>query len=185
MIGPPGVGKSEFTIWLAGQMQLPVYRLCLSNPRLTDDRLAQLLSQSAITYNSVLIQVDEFQETVTRWVRSARSEAGISETSGVTAGGFCECLQGSTAMGRGIVVLTGTPEIKANEAWVSLPAVVRRVDFKVELGYMSAADVRTFLRRCLVPFLPGCTDQEWETFKRNLQVKDLSGTTNMTFPWIC
>ena len=25
--GPPGVGKSEFTIWLAGLMQLPVYRL--------------------------------------------------------------------------------------------------------------------------------------------------------------
>ena len=83
VIGPPGVGKSEFTIWLAGQMQLPVYRLCLSNPRLTDDRLAQLLSQSAITYNSVLIQVDEFQETVRRWVRTA--EEGASDTSGVTA----------------------------------------------------------------------------------------------------
>ena len=62
-------------------------------------------------------------------------------------------------MGRGIVVLTGTPEIIANQAWVSLPAVFRRVDFKVELGYMSAADVRTFLHRCLVPLLPGCTDE--------------------------
>ena len=45
VIGPPGVGTSEFTIWLVGQMQLPVYRLCLANPRLTDDRVAQLLSQ--------------------------------------------------------------------------------------------------------------------------------------------
>ena len=92
MIGPPGVGKSEFTIWLAGQMKLPVYRLCLSNPRLTDDRLAQLLSQSAITYNSVLIQVDEFQQMVTRWVRSASSEANNFETSGVTAGGLLRML---------------------------------------------------------------------------------------------
>ena len=157
--GPPGVGKSEFTIWLAGQMRLPVYRHCLSNPRLTDDRLAQWLSQFAITYNSVLIQVDEFEEMVTRWVRSANSEANIFETSGVTAGGFCECLQGSTAIGRGIVVLTGTTEIITNEAWVSLPAVFRRVDFKVELGYMSAADVRPFLHRFLVPLLPGCTDE--------------------------
>ena len=57
VIGPAGVGKSEFTIWLAGQMKLPVYRLCLSNPRLTDDRLAQLLSQSAITYNLSLIHI--------------------------------------------------------------------------------------------------------------------------------
>ena len=54
------------------------------------------------------------------------------------------CLQGSTAMGRGIVVLTGTPEIITSEAWVLLPVVFRRVNFKVELGYMSAADVRTF-----------------------------------------
>ena len=82
--GPPGVGKSEFTIWLAGLMQLPVYRLCLSSPRLTDDRLAQLLSQSAITYNSVLLQVDEFQETVMRWVRTQKSG---EDAPGVTAGG--------------------------------------------------------------------------------------------------
>ena len=141
VIGPAGVGKSEFTIWLAGQMKLPVYRLCLSNPRLTDDRLAQLLSQSAITYNSVLIQVDEFQQMVTRWMRSANSEANNFETSGVTAGGFCECLQGSTAMGRGIVVLSGTTEIITQEAWSLLPAVFRRVDFQVKLGYMYAADV--------------------------------------------
>ena len=86
--GPPGVGKSEFTIWIAGplllcafdinieqmdvlffgggelksiqmkrwnygplrlmfsgQLGVPVYRLCLSSPRLTDDRLAQHLGQ--------------------------------------------------------------------------------------------------------------------------------------------
>ena len=166
VIGPPGVGKSECTIWLAGHMQLPVYRLCLSNPRLTDDRLAQLLSQSAITYNSVLIQVDEFQETVRRWVRTA--EEGASDTSGVTAGGFCECLQGSTAMGRGIVVLTGTDEIKQEQVWRLLPAVFRRVNFKVELGYMSNADVCSYLRHFLAPFLPGCTDEEWDTLQEAL-----------------
>ena len=172
VIGPPGVGKSEFTIWLAGQMQLPVYRLCLSNPRLTDDRLAQLLSQSAITYNSVLIQVDEFQETVMRWVRSAEFEEGTSDTSGVTAGGFCECLQGSTAMGRGIVVLTGTTEIITQEAWNYLPAVFRRVVFNVTLGYMSATDVHTFLRGFLLPFLPGCTHEEWNKLQTNFTSKD-------------
>ena len=175
VIGPPGVGKSEFTIWLAGQMQLPVYRLCLSNPRLTDDRLAQLLSQSAITYNSVLMQVDEFQETVMRWVRAAESEEGASDTSGVTAGGFCECLQGSTAMGRGIIVLTGTDEIKAEKVWRLLPAVFRRVNFKVELGFMSKADVRSYLRHFLAPFLPGCTDEEWDALKETF--------TNKKSPW--
>ena len=91
--GPPGVGKSEFTIWLAGQMQLPVYRLCLSNPRLTDDRLAQLLSQSAITYNSVLIQVDEFQQTVARWVRSAKCESNIDKIQGLLQEAFVNVLR--------------------------------------------------------------------------------------------
>jgi len=27
MLGPPGVGKSEFTVWLAGQLRLPIYRV--------------------------------------------------------------------------------------------------------------------------------------------------------------
>ena len=68
------------------------------------------------------MHVDEFQETVLRRVRTAGSEEGAPETSGVTAGDFCECLQGSTAMGRGIIVLTGTDEIKTENV-ASTPAV--------------------------------------------------------------
>ena len=166
VIGPPGVGKSEFTIWLAGQMQLPVYRLCLSNLRLTDDRLAQLLSQSAITYNSVLMQVDEFQETVMRWVRAAESEEGASDTSGVTAGGFCECLQGSTAMGRGIGVLTGTHEIGAEDVRRLFPVVFRRVHREAVLGWMPRQDVCSYLRNFLARFVPGCTALEWAGLER-------------------
>ena len=161
--GPPGVGKSEFTIWLAGLMQLPVYRLCLSSPRLTDDRLAQLLSQSAITYNSVLLQVDEFQETVMRWVRTVKSGG---DAPGVTAGGFCECLQGSTAMGRGIVVLTGTREIEAEEIRRLLPAVFRRVNREVLLGWMSGQDVRSYLCHFLARFVPDCMSSEWHDLEK-------------------
>jgi hypothetical protein len=94
--GPPGVGKSEFTIWLAGQLGLPLYRLSLTNRRLTDERLAQLLSPSSITFNSVLVQIDEFQETLDRWLNGADTSVGVSP------GGFCEVLQGATAMSRGL-----------------------------------------------------------------------------------
>ena len=118
--GAPGVGKSEFTIWLAAQFDLPVYRLCLTNPRLTDDRLAQLLSQSAVTHNSMLVQVDEFQEAVRHWMQSKTSTGDSS--AGVTPGGFCEVLQGSTAMGRGVIVLTGTCEIVDEQVMRRLPA---------------------------------------------------------------
>lgn len=152
--GPPGVGKSEFTLWLAGQMRLPVYRLCLSSPRLTDDRLSQLLSQSAVSHNSILVQVDEFQETVQRWIQSPGG-------SGVSPGGFCECLQGSTAMSRGVVVLTGTSEIVNEAVKRQLPAVFRRVHREAHLSWMGAQDIRYFFRQFLLRFVPANTLRDW------------------------
>ena len=161
--GPPGVGKSEFIIWLAAQLKLPVYRLCLSSPKMTDDRLAQLLSQSAVTHNEVLVQVDEFQETVNRWKQSHESRV---ESSGVTPGGFCECLQGSTAMGRGVVVLTGTEEVAQEDVRRMLPAVFRRVHREAFLSWISKQDVCCYFRLFLSRFVPGCAHAEWVDWAR-------------------
>lgn len=152
--GPPGVGKSEFTIWIAGQLGLPVYRLSLSSGKLTDERLAQLLSQSSVTSNSVLLQVDEFQETVQRWLQGS---SGV----GVTSGGFCEVLQGSTAMSNGVVILTGTGGIAADYVKRKLPAVFRRIDCIVELTWMSIDDIGVYFKQFLVCFIPGCSVAEW------------------------
>lgn len=157
--GPSGVGKSEFTIWLAAQLDLPIYRLCLTSPRLTDDRLAQLLSQSAISHNSVLVQVDEFQEAVRHWMEGKTSSGDAS--AGVTPGGFCECLQGSTAMGRGVIVLTGTKDIDNENVRHTLPAVFRRVHREAHLSWMAVHDVRRFFKQFLMCFLPNCSLVEW------------------------
>ena len=151
--GPPGVGKSEFTIWIAGQLGLPVYRLSLTSRQLTDERLAQLLSQSSVTFNSVLVQVDEFQATVERWMTSA--------SVGVTPGGFCEVLQGSTAMSHGVVILTGTGHIAAESVKCKLPAVFRRIHCIAELSWMSREDIGCYFRQFLARFVPGCTAEEW------------------------
>ena len=43
--GPPGTGKTELTIWLAGYLKLPLYRLSLNDSRLTDQLFAQLVSE--------------------------------------------------------------------------------------------------------------------------------------------
>lgn len=155
--GPPGVGKSEFTIWIAGQLGLPLYRLSLSSGKLTDERLAQLLSQSSVTSNSVLLQVDEFQETVQRWTQGC----GV----GVTPGGFCEVLQGSTAMSNGVVILTGTGDIAADYVKWKLPAVFRRIDCIVELTWMSIDDIGVYLKQFLARFIPVCTVEEWSRCK--------------------
>lgn len=160
--GPPGVGKSEFTIWLAGKLRLPVYRLCLSSPKLTDDRLAQLLSQTAVTHDSVLVQVDEFQGTMTRWLAGSTSSGCPG---GITPGGFCECLQGSTAMGRGVVVLTGTTETSAEQARQMFPAVFRRIHCVAELSWMTVDDIRCYFHQFLMRFVSGCSTEEWDTWE--------------------
>ena len=151
--GPPGVGKSEFTVWIAGQLGLPVYRLSLSSAKLTDERLAQLLSQSSVTCNSVLVQVDEFQETVERWMTGA--------SVGVTPGGFCEVLQGSTAMSNGVVILTGIGDIAADDVKRKLSAVFRRIHCIAELTWMTQDDIGCYLKQFLAGFVPGCTAREW------------------------
>lgn len=155
--GPPGVGKSEFTIWIAGQLGLPVYRLSLTSRQLTDERLAQLLSQSSVTFNSVLVQVDEFQETVQRWMTGA--------SVGVTPGGFCEVLQGSTAMSKGVVILTGTGHIAAESVKCKLPAVFRRIHCIAELSWMSRDDIGCYFRQFLARFVPGCSAEEWSRWE--------------------
>lgn len=160
--GPPGVGKSEFVIWLASQLGLPIYRLCLSSGNLSDDRLAQLLSQSAISENAVLVQVDEFQETVQRWLRpSADVKAAVSP------GGFCECVQGSTAMSRGVMVLSGTGQITSEEVQRQLAAVFRRIHCTAALTWMIEPDVRMYFRQFLLRFVPGSLEHEWDQWEED------------------
>ena len=157
--GPPGVGKSEFIIWLASQLGLSIYRVSLSSTSLSDNLFAQLLSQSSITDNAVLIQVDEFQETVQRWLAVAKNG---ESSRGVTPGGFCETIQGATAMRRGVVILSGTPDIASEDVQEKLAAVYRRINAKAELSWLTKNEVRMYFINFLLPFLPGISAQDWE-----------------------
>jgi hypothetical protein len=126
---------------------------------LTDERLAQLLSQTAVTFNSVLVQIDEFQEIVKRW------EAG--DKHGVTPGGFCEVLQGSTAMSTGVVILTGTAQIASDDVKRKLLAVYRRIHCSGELWWMSVDDIGKYFTHFLLPFVPDCSTEEWAHRKQD------------------
>ena len=161
IVGPPGVGKSEFVIWLASQLALPIYRLCLSSHNLTDDRLAQLLSQSSIHDNAVVVQVDEFQETLQRWLGSSQG----NQHSGVSLAGFCECVQGSTAMGRGVIILSGTEEIVHEQNQRQMAAVFRRIHCTARLSWMTDQDIRTYFRQFLHKYVPDMLDGSWEDWE--------------------
>ena len=156
--GPPGVGKSEFIIWLASQLGLSIYRLSLSSSNLSDNLLAQILSQTSISDDNVLVQVDEFQESLQRWVAAAENGNQIQ---GVTAGGFCECIQGATAMRSGVVILSGTSAITTESVQRTLAAVYRRIHCTAELTWMTQRDVRSYFKNFLLHFLPGASLQDW------------------------
>jgi len=98
-LGPPGVGKSETIVWLAGKLRLPVYRISLHSPKLTDDMLAQVLSHSWLKHDAAVVQLDEFQGALRRW--KADSEDHVRRNQGISAEGLCEVLQGATTLSRG------------------------------------------------------------------------------------
>jgi hypothetical protein len=103
----------------------------------------------------VLVQIDEFQETLDRWLNGADTSVGVSP------GGFCEVLQGATAMSQGVVILTGTGQSLAETLLKMYPAVHRRIQCTAELTYMSKEDIGRFFREFLERFVPGVTDPEW------------------------
>ena len=147
--GPPGVGKTEFTVWLAGSLRLPIYRLSLTMDSLTDARLAQMLSQTMMKHEAVVVQIDEFQEVLRRWDTIAPSGQGIS----VTPGGFNEILQGSTTFAKGVIVLTGTADVASDPHRCTYPALFRRFQIQIKLPYLTLHDAKTFFCSFLLEFV--------------------------------
>ena len=151
--GPPGTGKTELTIWLAGYLRVPLYRLSLNDPRLSDQLFAQLVSPTGLRHDNAVLQIDEFQETLQRW------GSGQSST-GVSMGGFCEVLQGSNSLPRGFIVLSGTQQLARTMTDPTYAAVFRRVAVTTSLGGLSAEDVQIFLSSFISDFVPGCPSDE-------------------------
>ena len=142
VLGMPGVGKSEFIVWLAGQLQLPIYRVSLHDPKLTDSLLAQVFSQSWLKHDSMVVQLDEFQGALNRWGTSG-DRADRSDVKGLSPGGLCEVLQGSTTLSRGVLVLAGTEELAREDYKKAFHALYRRINVEAAIGCMGEAGIRT------------------------------------------
>ena len=147
--GPPGTGKTELTIWLAGYLKLPLYRLSLNDSRLTDQLFAQLVSPTGMSHDNVVLQIDEFQETLQRW-GSGRDNKGVS------MGGFCEVLQGSNSLTRGFIILSGTEQLSRTMRHPTFAAVFRRVAVDIMLSSLSTEDLHRFFCHFIGEFVPSC-----------------------------
>jgi hypothetical protein len=169
VMGPPGTGKTELTIWLAGYLRVPLYRLSLNDARLSDQIFAQLVSPQSLRHDNAVIQIDEFQETLARWKESYNGK-------GVSMGGFCEVLQGSNSLARGFIVLSGTQELNETMTDPAFAAVFRRISITpTRLDWLSVEDLQICLSSSLSPLCRSVTKTNCEVTPHGLWMRRAHG----------
>ncbi len=136
--GPPGTGKTTVVLALAGELELAVATLSLSNRLMTDEALCALVD--ALPAATILLIED-----VDCVLKEKRATSAYTW---VTLSGLLNALDGvSSREGRVLFLTTNHPERLD-------PALVRpgRVDRKVELGYATSDQARRlflwFYRDC-------------------------------------
>lgn len=127
LYGPPGTGKTSFIQALAGELDYSVAMINLSEMGMTDDLLAQLLTQ--LPEKSILLLEDVDAALVNRRQRDPDGYSGRS----VTASGLLNALDGLAAGEDRIAFLTTNHIDKLD------PALIRpgRVDMMVRIGEAS------------------------------------------------
>ncbi len=139
--GPPGTGKTSVAYALAGELRLKLCTLSLTNPKLNDHTLADLLQRTPPRSLILIEDVDAFFRE--RDKQDARIEVSFS--------GLLNALDGVAAQEGRIVVLTTNHRERLD------PALIRpgRIDVEVELGNASTTQLQGLLLR----FHPGAGER--------------------------
>lgn len=178
IIGPPGTGKTELTIWLAGYLRVPLYRLSLNDARLSDQIFAQLVSPTSLRHDNAVIQIDEFQETLARW-------KGGYQDKGVSMGGFCEVLQGSNSLARGFIILSGTQELAESMKDPAFSAAFRRISIApIVLDWLSTEDLHTFFMHFVLDFVPGCLEEDLQHYAKQFTSSNTWGSGTISIDMV-
>lgn len=135
--GPPGTGKTSFAYALAGELHLKLCALSLTNSKLNDQTIADLLQKTPPRSLILIEDIDAF--FVARDKQDSRIEISFS--------GLLNALDGVAAQEGRIVFLTTNHLDRLDRALIR-PG---RVDVVVELGNASRAMLRTMFLR----FYPG------------------------------
>ncbi len=138
--GPPGTGKTSVAFALAGELHLKLCALSLTNPKLTDNVMADLLQRTPPRSLILLEDIDAFFNA--REKQDARVQISFS--------GLLNALDGVAAQEGRIIVLTTNHRERLDAALIR-PG---RIDVEVELGNASATQLRGLLER----FLPTSPD---------------------------
>jgi mitochondrial chaperone BCS1 len=140
LYGPPGTGKTSVAFALAGELHLKLCALSLTNPKLTDNVMADLLQRTPPRSLILLEDIDAFFNA--REKQDARVQISFS--------GLLNALDGVGAQEGRIIVLTTNHHERLDAALIR-PG---RIDVTVELGNASPTQLRGLLER----FLPTTPD---------------------------
>lgn len=133
LYGPPGTGKTSAAYALAGELRLKLCALSLTNPKLTDNVMADLLQRTPARSLILIEDIDAFFNA--REKQDSRIQISFS--------GLLNALDGVGAQEGRIVVLTTNHRERLDAALIR-PG---RIDVEVELGRATAAQLRgLFLR---------------------------------------
>jgi chaperone BCS1 len=155
--GPPGTGKSSFIQALAGELDLNICLLSLSERGLTDDRLNHLLTVAPERSIILLEDVDA--------AFSAR-ESAAAYGNQVTFSGLLNALDGvAAAEGRILFMTTNHPE-RLDQALIR-PG---RVDVKVALTHANKQQIEALFKN----FYPEASEEMAERFATQVEPAQLS-----------
>ena len=78
ILGPPGSGKSTAAIMLATRLRLPIYKMPISDTAYTDSHLRHLLTATQMHHPVAVVQLDEIDKPLMKWVQGEKDAAGIT-----------------------------------------------------------------------------------------------------------
>jgi len=133
LFGPPGTGKTSAAFALAGELRLKLCALSLTNPKLNDNVMADLLQRTPPRSLILIEDIDAFFNA--REKQDTRMQISFS--------GLLNALDGVGAQEGRIVVLTTNHREKLD------PALIRpgRIDLEIELGNATPSQLRGLLLR--------------------------------------
>ena len=133
LYGPPGTGKTSAAYALAGELRLKLCALSLTNPKLNDNVLSDLLQHTPPRSLILIEDIDAF------FVAREKQDRSIQ----FSFSGLLNALDGVGAQEGRIVVLTTNHRDRLD------PALIRpgRIDLEIELGRATPAQLLGLLQR--------------------------------------
>ena len=148
--GPPGTGKTAFVEALSGFFGLPIYRMSLRSPELTDDDLIILLSRALSRCFIVFEDIDQSGLPTRRIANDPELTTGAALLAGhlqpvppITLSGFLNAIDG-VATPEGPIMIFTTNCLEALD-----PAMLRpgRADKIVEIGLADRSQIQSMFVR--------------------------------------